>query len=81
MTAREVKKEDIDDNFENDGANVFGGVQEDFAEENLMVAPEIYEEVSLCDKRKALFYGLKLLGILVWTYEISDIVRQCRKIS
>ena len=48
MTTREVKKEDIDDNVDVDGANVFGGVQEDFQEENLMVAPEIYEEVSLC---------------------------------
>ena len=45
---REVKKEPIDDNCDDNGANVFGGVKEDFEEENLMVAPEIYEEVSLC---------------------------------
>ena len=68
MATREVKKEDIDDNVDVDGANVFGGVQEDFQEENLMVAPEIYEEVSLCFVkriRKALVYGLKVLGIMV----------------
>ena len=53
MNGREVKQENIDDDVNVEGADVFGGVQEDFHEENLMVAPEIYEEVSLCDKRKA----------------------------
>ena len=43
---REVKKEDLEEDVDQ-GANVFGGVEEDFKEENLMVAPEIYEEVSL----------------------------------